>query len=488
MGEEHLSTTAEALLDEIGEDKTLSDLSPLKQDAFAFRQQAESLYITEGTLKEKIRLEFKISQLYWAYAKYRLYGGIDWRKFDLQLHTLKKRGINAAWVTYRPEFTPISLLGQVISGNGLSEMFAKSKPHEYHYDALEQALCQYRQIANQGGWKPLFFRGRLKPGRAYKIIPALRERLRLSGDYQGCEAPESNLYDTCLKKAVIRFQKRHGLVAKGVIGKTTRKALNVPVEVRIKTIQLNLDRIKWLHQHHAQRSITINIPAFRLFFEEEGVLIQTMRVITGRIKNPTPVFSNIVETIVLNPSWNIPKSIIQKEMIPKLLRDPNAMAKRGIEIHKGWGKNAMKIQGGAVDWTRYRYSKIMPFHFAQVPGYRNALGKVKFLFPNRFSVYMHDTPTKRLFKRNIRAFSHGCIRLQKPRELLKTFSSFNDSIDFQKSQKRLKGNKKAYLKLDNQVPVDIVYLTAYVDYDGVLNFRKDIYGYDKMQLRFYRNW
>lgn len=287
---------------------------------------------------------------------------------------------------------------------------------------------------------------------------------------------------------MIHFQKRHGLVAKGVIGKETRKALNIPVEVRIKEIRLNLDRIKWLHQRHAKRHIIINIPAFRLFFEEDGALRQTMRVITGRTKNPTPIFSNTVQTIVLNPSWNVPKSIIQKEMIPKLLRNPNAMAKQGIEIREDWGKDALKVDGGSVDWSQYRYSKTMPFHFAQVPGYKNALGKVKFLFPNQFSVYMHDTPTKHLFSRNTRAFSHGCIRLQKPRELLKTFSTFNDSVNFEKSQKRLKGRKKAYLKLDNQVPVDVVYLTAYVDYDGVLNFRNDVYGYDKMQLQSYRNW
>ncbi|HFD14263.1 MAG TPA: murein L,D-transpeptidase, partial [Epsilonproteobacteria bacterium] len=171
-----------------------------------------------------------------------------------------------------------------------------------------------------------------------------------------------------------------------------------------------------------------------------------------------------------------------------LMRNPNAMAKQGIEIRDGWGKDAKKISGSSVNWAQYRYSKSVPFHFAQVPGYKNALGKVKFLFPNQFSVYMHDTPNKRLFSRDVRAFSHGCIRLHKPRELLKTFASFNDTIDFDKAQERLKGKKKAYLSIPNKVPVDIIYLTAYVDYEGVLQFRNDIYGYDKMQLQSYRQW
>jgi len=327
----------------------------------------------------------------------------------------------------------------------------------------------------------------LKLGKSYKVVPALRERLRVSGDYSTC-AQETTVYNTCLNDAVIHFQKRHGLEAKGTIGKNTIAAINIPLAHRIKQIRLNLDRIKWLHERHAKRHIIINIPAFTLFFEEDSKLRQTMRVITGNLTHPTPIFSNIVTTVVLNPHWNIPKSIIQKEMIPKLLRNPNAMAKQGIEIRNGWGKDAKKISGSSVNWAQYRYSKTVPFHFAQVPGYRNALGKVKFLFPNQFSVYMHDTPNKRLFSRDVRAFSHGCIRLHKPRELLKTFASFNEGIDFEKAQERLKGKKKAYLKVTHQVPVDIIYLTAYVDYDGVLQFRKDIYGYDKMQLQSYRQW
>jgi murein L,D-transpeptidase YcbB/YkuD len=130
----------------------------------------------------------------------------------------------------------------------------------------------------------------------------------------------------------------------------------------------------------------------------------------------------------------------------------------------------------------------MPFHFAQLPGKKNALGKIKFLFPNKFSVYMHDTPAKSLFKRNKRAFSHGCIRLHKPRELLKTFSTFNSNLDFKKAQETLKGKEKTFITLKEKVPVDVIYLTAWVDYNGKLQFRNDIYGYDAMQLKSFRRW
>ncbi len=486
--EEALSSLSKELFLHIKEDATLRESSKLKQDAVILAGKANEVYASYTTLKEKVSLEFQIAQLYKGYADYVLYGSINWGAFQGRLYNLRPKGIRADWVTYKPKFSPISLLEIVVLGGSLEKMFEKARPKDYNYTGLKDKLLQYLDMEKQGGWGHLNFQGTLKVGKSYKIVSALRERLGISGDYKNCEPDSDTVYDKCLKKAVIHFQKRHGLVAKGVIGKETKKALNVPIEVRIKQIRLNLDRIKWLHERNAKHHVIINIPAFTLFFEENSKLKQQMRVIVGKRKNPTPIFSNIVKTIVLNPHWNIPKSIIQKEMIPELIKNPNAMAKKGIEIYTGWSKDANKIDGGSVDWSQYRYSKTMPFRFAQVPGYKNALGKVKFLFPNEFAVYMHDTPNKKLFNRNVRAFSHGCIRLHKPRELLKTFSTFNERVDFEKSQKRLKGKKKSFLALDSQVPVDVVYLTAYVDHGGILQFRNDIYGYDKMMLQSYRQW
>ena len=486
--EDKPSSLSQELFTHIINDNTLLTSSKLKQDATRLKQLTTEVYASQGTLKQKIDLEFKIAQLYKGYADYTLYGSINWGAFQGRLYNLREHGIKADWVTYKPKYSPISLVENAAIEGSLETMFQKAVPKDYGYIGLKNALTHSLELEKKGGWKHITVNGLLKAGKAYKVIPSLRERLSVSGDYKPCGTDETTMYDKCLKEAVIRFQARHGLVAKGVVGKETAKALNVPVELRIKQIRLNLDRIKWLYERNAKRHIVINIPAFTLFFEENKKLRQEMRVITGKRKNPTPIFSNTVQTIVLNPHWNIPKSIIQKEMIPKLMKNPNAMAKQGIEIHTGWGKDATKIDGGSVDWSQYRYSKSMPFRFAQVPGYKNALGKIKFLFPNQFSVYMHDTPNKNLFNRNKRAFSHGCIRLHKPRKLLETFSTFNENVDFEKSQKRLKGKKKAYLKLNSKVPVDVVYLTAYVDYDGVLQFRNDVYGYDKMQLQSYRQW
>ncbi|MDM5264082.1 L,D-transpeptidase family protein [Sulfurovum sp. XTW-4] len=488
IDENSLSTFSQELFRQIKQDKTLDITSRLYRDTVDLEREAQDIYGLNGTLSQKVDLEFKMSQLYKGYADYTLYGSINWGAFQDRLYNLKAEGIHAGWVTYRPGFSPLSLLETAAMSGSLSELFAQSVPKEYHYKALQASLIKYLEIQKNGGWPIIAFKGVLKPGESHEIVPLLRKRVRITGDYGSCNSKEGDLYDSCLKEAVVHFQKRHGLEAEGIIGAKTMAALNVPIEKRIEQIRLNLDRIKWLHERNAKRHIIINIPAFTLFFEEDKALRLQMKVITGTRKNPTPVFSNTVRTIVLNPHWNVPKSIIQKEMIPKIFRDPNAMKKEKIEIYTGWGEDAQKVDASSVNWGQYRYSKNVPYRFAQTPGYHNALGKVKFLFPNQFSVYMHDTPTKNLFNRNVRAFSHGCIRLSKPIELLETFSTFNDTIDFEKAQERLKGKRKEFLALTQRVPVDVVYLTAYVDYDGVLQFRDDIYGYDKMQLQSYRKW
>ena len=489
MHKNALSKAANELFSYIQNDETLNKNGKLSKDSVTLKQMAENLYAGKADIYEKISLEFKITQLYKGYTDYAYFGSINWGAFQARIANLKVNDVSTEWVLHRPDAHPVKMLEKVVFGASLAQLFDEVQPTAYNYKALQKELTKYLKIAEVGGWEPVYLSKKLKPGKHDRGVYSLRERLRATGDYIGCdESDEENRYDKCLQDAVKKFQKRNGLKADGVVGPVTVKVLNTPVNDRIATIRLNLDRLKWSKVRTAKRHVIINIPDFNLYFEEEGKLIQKMKVITGTPKNPTPIFSDMVEMIVLNPYWNIPKSIIQKEMIPKLMRNPNAMARKGIEIHTGWGKDAQKISGGSVNWSKYRYSKTMPYRFAQVPGYKNALGKVKFLFPNKFSVYMHDTPTKPLFKRDKRAFSHGCIRLEKPRELLRTFSTFNDNVDFDKSQKILKGKKNAYLKLQEKVPIDVVYLTAWVDFEGKLQFRNDIYHYDEMQLKSFRKW
>jgi len=488
MKEHSLSKPAKELFALIENDKTLNKNGKLYNDTLILHQMANDIYARGGSLADKVSMEFKISQIYQGYMNYLYFGSINWGAFKARISNLMIDDVHTDWILHRPSVNPVLLAEKVLFGASLKKEIELYTPTVYHYKDLEKALVRYMDIKKRGGWASVSLdSAKLKPNQTDIGIPSLRERLRVTGEYNG-SVNDSILYDKALVNAVKKFQTNHGLVADGVVGAGTLKELNKSVDYFITKIRLNLDRIKWLSKRKGRYHIVINIPDFMLYFEDHTKPIDSMRVITGKPNHPTPIFGDDVEMIVLNPYWNVPTSIIQKEMIPKLIRNPNALKHKGIEIRKGWGKNAPVVNPASVDWGAYQYSKVVPYRFAQVPGYKNALGKIKFLFPNRFAVYMHDTPTKSLFKRHKRAFSHGCIRLQKPRELLKTFASIDHSIDIDKAFEILKGKKNTTIKLSKKIPVDIVYLTAFIDYDGNLQFRNDVYHYDKMQLKSFREW
>ena len=479
-----LSGLGRGLLDQIGSDPLLSHDTKLYRDYRAIKSfgTSASLFGGKASVKKQIKLELKMTQLYKNYANYKIYGMINWPIFRGRLQQIiVTDDIHADWEIY-PKYTVYSLLRAMMTSGEVRGLFDQTTPRTQLYTSLEKWYFHYLKIYKSGEWPVIPHFNTIKPGGSNGVVPLIRKRLYLSGDLRGCKPSGSSIYDQCLVDAVKRFQKRNGQRADGVIGKATRSALRQSLRELLTKMELNLDRMKMMKRDEANRHIMINIPAFRLYFYENGEIFQTMKVVTGKKKHPTPVFSDTVETVVLNPYWNVPKSIIQKEMIPKLLRNSNAMNRKGIEIRDGWGPDAKKISASSVNWSQYRYSKSVPYRFAQVPGHKNALGKVKFLFPNKFSVYMHDTPNKKLFNRQIRAYSHGCIRLEKPRELMKTFARFNPNLDYDRAQKILKGKRQSYYQIEH-VPVDVTYLTAWVDPSGSLQLRNDIYSYDKEQLK-----
>jgi murein L,D-transpeptidase YcbB/YkuD len=442
----------------------------------------------KNSTSKHMKLEFKLSRLFRNYANYSIYGMIHWGHFKILFK--RQAGLDdvyADWEIY-PVYTVYSLLRKIIRTGDLNEPFNTLTPKTRLYQKLNKKFNEYREIALDGTWPKVPPFAKITVGQNNNSIPYIRKRLSVSGDLRECRVTDSILYDQCLFNAVKRFQKRNGLIVDGVLGSATAKMISQSVGQMLTRIKLNLDRIKMMKRNDVGKHIMVNIPAFELYFYDGGKIINSMRVVTGSKGHPTPIFSDEVETVVLNPYWNVPTSIIQKEMIPKLLRNKNAMKRQGIEVRDGWGPNAKKISPNGIDWKKYQHSKGVPYRFAQVPGNRNALGRIKFLFPNKFSVYMHDTPQKHLFKRHTRAFSHGCIRLQNPRGLLKTFSSFNSRLDYDKAKKILKTKKQTYINLNQKVPVDVVYLTAWVDPSGILQLRNDIYGYDRMQLKYRRRY
>jgi len=425
-----------------------------------------------------VALELKIMKLYQSYMSHLLYGSIDWGKFQNKLRHTK----NADWVVHNVLHSCESLLIEAIAHQSLAYAFKEATPSFPMYKKLVIGLKKYQDIVNAGGWQLLPKFRDLKPNMSDEIIPNLRERLQIEGDYKPCQGVhESDIYDNCLLDAVKQFQLRHGLEPKGYIGKLTRKALNESAKEKVARIKLNLDRMKWVKRSNDRYQVWVNIPAYTMYVFDKDKLIDKMRVIVGRKGHNTPIFYNRIRTIVLNPYWRIPASIIRHEMIPKLQENSNYTDIKHIEIHKGYSEHSPMVNPHSIDWHKYG-KKLPPYKFMQSPGVNNALGKIKYLFPNKYSVYMHDTNQPYLFSKDLRALSHGCVRLHKPVNLLELFSTIDNKIDLKKAKRTLEENRKTPLRLSHSVPIDIIYLTTWIDHNGQVEFRDDIYGYDKMQL------
>lgn len=481
--ENSLSNFSNELFRQIDMDKTLEPNSKIRQDAFSIFAKSRTGY-TALSLNQKISLEFEIAQLYKEYVDHLLNGSIRWGAFKGKLVNPKnEEEINGGWVTYGSNFNALNIMQDAVVNGSLNDTLNRATPKGFNYELMNKELIKYLEIEQKGGWAriPTTKKGSIKVGQSNAAIPLIRARLHATGELGNCATKAPLIYDVCLQKAIMKFQKNNGINPNGTIDSKTNKALGENIDTRISKIRLNMDRIKWLNHRFEPRSIMINIPDFKLTFIENNKARKEMKVIVGDKKHHTPVFSNRVSIIILNPYWNVPKSIIQKEFIPKLLKNPNAMSKENIDVTRGWDNNEPKINPATIDWSQYQFSKTVPFRFAQPPGNGNALGKIKFLFPNNFAVYMHDTPTKRLFNEDVRAFSHGCIRLAEPMELFKIFASFDSAINMERADKILKGKTETQIGLKNSIPVDIVYLTSWVDNDGVLQFRDDVYGYDDLQ-------
>ena len=428
--------------------------------------------------KKIVAYEFKIATLYQDYMSHLLYGNIDWKAFQAKL----KRKRNADWVVHNVLSSPESLLIEAISHQSLGHAFKEATPTFPLYEKLVVALKKYQYIVSAGGWKALPEFSDLEPGMKDAVIPEIRERLSKEGDYEPCtDNNETEHYDICLLSAVKKFQARHGLTDKGYIGPLTRKALSEGAEQKVARIKLNLDRMKWVKRSHDRYQIWVNIPGYTMYVYDNEKMIETMKVIVGRKGHNTPVFYNRVRTIVLNPYWRIPASIIRHEIIPKLKKNRNYTNSKKIEIHTGYSEHSPRVNPHNVNWHKYG-RRLPPYRFMQSPGKHNALGKIKYLFPNKYAVYMHDTNQPNLFSKDVRSLSHGCVRLHKPVELLETFSIMDSKIDFAKAQKTLEHNRKTPLRLSHSIPIDMIYLTTWVEENGMVAFRDDIYGYDAMQL------
>lgn len=385
--------------------------------------------------------------------------------------------IEAEWFTKRGRVDAAAVLDIALNENRVKETLQSLLPPQDSYTKLKQALQAYRKIVIKGGWPAIPEGPSLKVGFQDERIIPLRQRLIISGYLHPDENIPTVTFDVALENAVKKFQSLQGLDVDGVVGPATLKALNTSAEARALQIELNLERMRWIYRNLGQRYIIVNIADFTLNVIENNRAILSMRVVVGKPFWHTPVFSGKMTYIVLNPSWNVPKSIALEETIPKIRKDPDYLTKHNMKILKGWSENAEEIDPNTINWSSLDV-KNFKYRFRQDPGPKNPLGRIKFMFPNEFGVYLHDTPSKRLFSKSVRSFSHGCIRLEKPLDLGEYVLKGDPDWTREKMLAEIETGKEQIVRLPEPVDIHIIYLTAWVDDEGFLHFRDDIYERD----------
>ena len=380
-----------------------------------------------------------------------------------------------------PGTTSLDLaLAKALSHERLEDFFTRLGPGHAAYRALRRRLPRYLRIQRSGGW-PIIANGpTLKLGDCGRRVTQLHNRLVASGDAPRPSELRERCFDDELAAAVASFQHRHGLHPDGVAGARTLAALNVPVARRIHQIQLSLERWRWLPADLGSRYVLVNIPGFEMQVVEAGQVVKTMRTIVGRKRRPTPALASLITYLEINPYWYVPPKIARKDLLPKIQKDPDFLVRQNFRVFDGWQKDAREIDPTAIDWASLSEDHF-PWHLRQEPAAHNALGRVKFIFPNPWSVYIHDTPAKGLFRKSSRPFSSGCVRVEEPVALMSLLLE-PQGWDPERLSKAVSSNRRQVVVLDKPVPVYLVYLTAWVGAGGEIHFREDIYGDDARLL------
>ncbi len=383
--------------------------------------------------------------------------------------------IDSEWFANRRGADMATVLEEAIEKNTVAESLEKLAPPQSGYRMLRDALQRYRRIAKEGGWGSIAGGPVLKRGISDPRVPDLRRRLLDAGDLS--DAGGDSTFDEGLEHAVKRFQGRYGLDADGAVGPITLAVLNVTVQQHIRQIMVNMERWRWLPQDLGDRHVIINIANFQLIAVDGDQVSANMRVIVGRDYRRTPVFSDEISYLVFNPIWEVPRLIAVEDILPLVQEEADYLQRLGFDVLLGWGSEEKTIDPAEVDWASLSKTNF-PYRLRQRPGASNALGRVKFIFPNKFSVYLHDTPARDLFARTERLFSSGCIRVEQPLEL--AVFLFDDSKEWQREdiQAAMISDSTRAVRLPKRVPIHVLYWTAWSDSDGTLNFRRDIYGRD----------
>jgi murein L,D-transpeptidase YcbB/YkuD len=374
---------------------------------------------------------------------------------------------------YIEDLDALLTLGDSIESGQVDELLQSLKPQSIKYERLKTALASYRHYQQLGGWEPVPQGGSLKPGMVDSRVPALRARLIATGDLSTRDMYFTT-YDDALARGVERFQRRHGLEADGMVGPKTLLELNVPVEARIDQIRANLERARWVMHDLPDTFIMVDIAGFNVRLFRDREIIWETRAVVGQPYRMSPIFRSTLTYLDLNPTWTVPPVVLKEDLLPELRKDPTYLEQKDMQVIDYQG-DPVEIE--SIEWTRYSADNF-PWLIRQQPGPKNALGRIKFMFPNPHSVYLHDTPSKSLFNEPERAFSSGCIRIEHPFELAELLLEGNVGWDRGSLIQAVDSLDTRSISLAEPITIILMYWTVAVDENGAVSFNRDIYQRD----------
>lgn len=459
-----------ALLDAVG-NASLEGLEPEDYHAHALdsllrRFQGKLFRKTDVTPRTEAELELLLTDAYLKMAAHLLSGRTHPKSLSDKWH-----------ISMEVADLPGYLEQTLARGGEVRESLKRVAPPQPEYGEMKYWLAEYRKILARGGWPAIPPGGALGPGSQGPRVNSLCQRLQIGGEMEKGDCLGDFTPD--LKMALKGFQKHHGLDTTGTADAVTLRRLNVPVEERINQIKLNMECWRWLPQDLGERHVRVNIADFRLTAYEGRTEALNMRVVVGRKEDSTPVLSDRIVAVALNPDWNVPPSIATEEILPELREDPEYLARHGMELLAGWSDNARVLRADSIDWQGVD-SADFKYRIRQKNGETSALGRVKFVLTNPFNIYLHDTPSKSYFEKHRRALSHGCVRLERPLALASWALGPDSEWDEAALEREISKGEAVSLKVPGKgIPVYILYWTAFVDNQGGLQFRNDVYGWER---------
>ena len=413
-----------------------------------------------------VLLELYASDAFFAYVAHLLNGRVD----PIAVQTESRKST-----------VTIDLAATLEAGlrsGSIARMIRALAPDHPGYRRLRKALADYRNIYRKGGWAKISPGPQLRKGDRDRRVMVLRERLEIEYPDCGDQRAGSGSFDDGLKRCVEAFQRRHGLDVDGIVGLKTLGELNTPVEDRIRQIEINMERWRWLPSYLGKRYVLVNIADFELNVFEMDRQVMVMRAVVGKDYRQTPVFSAPMTFFVINPYWYVPRRVALEGLLPAIRNDPNYILSHGLKIYRESEGSEEEIDPESIEWESVAEENL-DFFFRQSPGPLNALGRFKFMFPNPFDIYIHDTPSQALFKHNMRTFSAGCIRIERPLELAEYLLKGSSRWNGRTLLAAADSGKTRTISLPEAIPVHIQYWTAWADPAGRVHFRPDVYGRDR---------